>query len=461
MLPEVLSRIFRRRGEEGYALAVTLISTFVMLIVVTNTVDTGTRLNSASARDSRWNLALQVAEAGVDKTVFELSANVAFAGSGGVWSVPGGEVETTVTSPNVGWRQIVSTGYVPAKGAPGALKRRIRVTYGPWATFKYALFSDTGLVLKNNDGTVGDIFANESIVMDNNSGVTGNVISGTGSVFFNNGAKVHKNGSEGGNVYSGGYDATGLWGIYLSNNAEIAGDAFAEAETCPGEASDSGRYNISNAGVIKGNAKARGSINGAVNGTVVPFSCQVRHGRKQLPEYHYDASLYPGVTEYTSVSTFQSWVSANSANLTGTRHVWVSDCGSDPSGAANVVDLGGTTIKDGFNLITNCRIDFGLNATYSGPSSGAVQLISLNSSTSPPAIYFKNNFTIPDPAPAVLVYSTGSIEIKNSAESNGAVYAGAISIKNNLEVTYDPRVERSLGFGPEKFSRVSWEELST
>lgn len=459
MSPERLLSRLRRRGEEGYALAVTIMVTFVMLVLVTSTATTGSRLNTAAARDSRWNLALQVAEAGVDRSLFELSSNAAFAGSGSVWSVPGGEVETTVTTPKPGWRQVVSTGYVPAKTTAGAIKRKIRVTYGPWATFKYALYSDTGLALKNNDGTTGDVFANESIVMNNNSGVTGSVISATGSVYLNNGAQVHKNGSEGGNVYSGGYDPAGRWGILLDMNAEIEGSAFAEAETCPGVPADDANYNISNNGLIRGSALARGSINGAINGTSTPYHCQVRHARETLPEFHYDPTLYTSVTEYTTVSAFQSWVDANASNLVGTRRVWVDACASDPSGVANYVDMGGTTFKDGFNLITNCRIDFGLNASYSGSSDGAVQLIALNNSTSPPAINFKNNFTVPNPAPSVLVYSTGSIEIKNSAESNGAVYAGAISIKNNLEVTYDPRVERTIGFGPEKFSRVSWEEL--
>lgn len=448
-------------NEGGYALAVTVMVSFAMLILCLGTVTSGLRLDAASARDSRWNLALQVAEAGIDNSLFELTADGAYGGTGAsVLAVPGGEVETTVTTPKPGWRVIVSTGYVPSKAATNAVKRRIRATYGPYPSFKYALFSSSGLEVKNNDGSTGDIFANESIVMMNNSGVTGSVISGTGSVFLNNNAEVHENAGEGGSVYSGGYDAAGLWGIYLSSGAVIEGSAYAEAETCPGVPADSSRYNIANAGSIQHNAIARGSINGAVSGTATPFRCQVRHGRETIPEYHYDPTLYSSATEYTSALNFQTWADANATNLTGVRRVWVDACAADPSGPASVLDMGGKVVKDGFKLITNCRVDFNNNSSYSGSSDGSVEIIVLNTSTSPPAINIKNNFTMPDPPPSVLLYSTGLIEVKNNGENNGGVYGGAISIKNNLEVTYDPRIERTIGFGPEKFSRVSWEEIA-
>jgi hypothetical protein len=69
-----------------------------------------------------------------------------------------------------------------------------------------------------------------------------------------------------------------------------------------------------------------------------------------------------------------------------------------------------------------------------------------------------NKFEVLPNDPAVLLYSTGLIQVKNSAESNGAVYAGAISIKNNLDITYDARIERSLGFGDLKLDRMAWME---
>ena len=71
--------------------------------------------------------------------------------------------------------------------------------------------------------------------------------------------------------------------------------------------------------------------------------------------------------------------------------------------------------------------------------------------------FIKNNFDVSHD-PAVLLYATGLIQVKNNPDHNGAVYAGAISIKNNLNVTYDPRVERTMGFGDVKYDRQSWVE---
>lgn len=437
-----------RNGEErGFAMIVAMLVTTIVLVMTLGMLATGIHLQTATARDLRWNRALQVAEAGVDRAVYELQKSDAYTGSGGPVAAAGGEYETTVTTPKIGWRVVTSTGYVPSKTASNVVKRKIQVTYGPYASFKYALFSDTGLEVKNNNGTTGDVFANGSIVMKQNSGVKGSVTSALGTIYMENNALIQKNGSEGGDAYTGGYDASGLWGLYLSNGATIDGNAFAQVETCQND-----RYDIRNSGIIKGNAVAAGSINGTVNGTKTPYNCQPRQPAKNLPEYHYDPDLYGSVSEYTSAAAFQAWADAHSASLTGTHRV------DDPD-PNHVIDLGGKTITGDFTLITNTLIDFNNNTSYSGPSDAFVSLVSLNSSTDPPAINIKNNFIIPDPSPAVLVYSTGTIFVKNNAESNGAVYAGAISIKNNLDVTYDPRVERTVGFGPVRYQRVSWQEL--
>ena len=84
-------------SEGGYALAVTVMVSFAMLILCLGTVTSGLRLDAASARDSRWNLALQVAEAGIDNSLFELTASGTYAGTAGsAVATPGGEFEDWV-----------------------------------------------------------------------------------------------------------------------------------------------------------------------------------------------------------------------------------------------------------------------------------------------------------------------------------------------------------------------------
>jgi hypothetical protein len=446
----------RRDSEGGFAMVVSMLVVTVLLVMTMGLLASGLHLQAATARDVRWNKALQVAEAAVDQAVYHLSTDPTYGASGPVTgSTPDGNFTVRVERPDLGWVVVTATGEV------GGVRRRIQVTYGPAAAFKYALFSDTGLVVKNNDATTGDVFANGSIVMKQNSGVRGSVTSATGTIFMENGARIRKNGGEGGNAYSGGFDLGAGWGIYLSNNAVVEGDAFAQEETCTPPDPNPSRYSIVANGTIQGNALAGGTVTGNVAGTATPFNCQVRPPTKQLPAFHFLPENYPSVTSFCgggyepcvgSAEGFQAWANANPHALAGV--FYVND--TDPK---DVIDLGGKTITGDFTLITNTLIDFNNNTSYSGPADARVTLVSLNPSTDPPAINIKNNFTIPDPSPAVLVYSTGLIYVKNNAESNGAVYAGAITIKNNLDVTYDPRVERTVGFGPVRYERVSWKEL--
>ena len=447
-------------AEGGFAMVATMLGAVIMTLLTVTMLSTGSHSERATVRDRGYNEALQAAESGLNVALQEISKGVPYAGTGGTpRSVPGGQYEVAVSVPQPGYLVVESIGYRPSKGHPQEQVRRVKATYGPEAAFKFALFSDTGLAVKNNDGTVGDIFANESIVMEQNSGVRGSVISATGSVLMENNAKVRKNGTTGGDVSTGGYDPVDSWALKMLNGADVEGSAYAEAETCPGSAADSLLYNIQNSGTIDGAALARGQISGSVAGTRSPYTCQRRHERKVLPTFNFDASLYTPLQQYTTVATFQTWLNANKTAVSGTHRVWVDACGTAPSAVSSVLDMGGVVINNDFTLITNCRIDFNNNTTFVGDDEARVELIVLNESVDPvPAINIKNNFEIPDPSPAVLLYSTGEILVKNNAESNGAVYGGAISIKNNLDVTYDPRVERTLGFGEAKYERISWQE---
>jgi len=380
----------------------------------------------------------------------------AYAGTGGTpIAVPGGEVEVTVTGEALGNISIEAIGYVPSKAAARNQTRRLLVSYGPEDVFKYALFSTTGLFVKNNAVTYGDLFANNSVVLEQNSTVYGSVTAATGTVEMQNNAAVRKQGGKGGNVYTGGYHTTGLWSLRMSNGAVIEGDAFAEAETCPGTTADDARYNIQ-ASTIQGSATARGSISGTVLGTRTPRNCQLRHSTKVLPKFTWDPSLYEGEVEYTSIAQWDAFGPPDGA-LSGVHRVWDPACTSAPGGAANVINMNGANVVDDFVFVTNCRIDAVNNFKVTAPQEALVNIVVLNASSDPAAIEIKNNFEVENDA-AVLLYSTGLIHVKNNIDETGAVYAGAISIKNNMEVQYDARVERSLGFGDIKYDRIAWQE---
>jgi hypothetical protein len=321
--------------------------------------------------------------------------------------------------------------------------------------FKYALFSETGLFVKNNGEVVGDVFANEGVEIENNAVVDGSVVSATEgvSVGMNAEVRIPEDGI-GGNVYSGGPA-----GITLAGNSVVEGSAFAQATSCAGSPG-AGQYGVTSNGTVEGNAVAWGTISGSILGSRTPSNCQLAPAVQTLPTYTWDPSLYTGEVEYTTIDAFQTYLAASGNAMTGVHHVWVDECSSDPSGAGSEIDFGSSkTITDDFVLITNCRLNFKNNITVTADDSALIDIVVLNSSSDPAAVEIKNSFIVEN-EPAVLLYAPGLISVKNNPDHNGAVYAGAISVKNNLDVTYDPRVERTLGFGALKYDRVAWVECS-
>lgn len=440
-------------SEDGFAMIAAVTISSVLMVFTLAMLATGVHLTGATSRDVDWNGALSVAEAGVDRAVHELTNNPAYAG--GTITVPGGQVDVTVTGETLGNISIEAIGYVPSKTAQDVQTRRLLVSYGPEDVFKYALFSTTGLFVKNNSVTYGDLFANNSVILEQNSIVYGSVTAATGTIELQNNAEVRKSAGKGGNVYTGGYHTTGLWSILMNNGARIEGDAFAEAESCPGTAADDGRYNIQ-AATIVGSATARGAISGTVGGSRTPYNCQLRHSTKVLPKFTWDPSLYDGEVEYSSIADWVAFGPADTA-LQGVHRVWDPACTAAPGDAANVINMNGANVIGDFVFVTNCRIDAVNNFKVTAPQDSLVNLVVLNASADPPAVEIKNNFEVENDA-AVLLYSTGLIHVKNNIDETGAVYAGAISIKNNMEVQYDARVERSLGFGDIKYDRIAWQE---
>lgn len=447
MWTERLRRSLAR--EDGFAVITAVVVASVMMLFTLGMLATGIHLTGATVRDRSWNTALQVAEAGLDHAVYEVGQDSAYAGTGGgVLTVPGGEVEVLVDRPADGEIVVYSTGWVPSRSATNALSRRIQVRFAPEDVFSYALFSSTGLFVKNTGGITGDVFANEGVEVDNNSDIEGSVISATEGVTIGNSSVIS------GDVYSGGSS-----GIVINNTAIVEGNANAQSTSCSGSPGP-GAYSIAANGTVMGDAVAWGTISGNVVGSRTPANCQLALATRSLPGYTWDGSLFTGEVEYDSISAFQTWADANLGSLSGVHRVWVDDCAADPDGTDNLIELGGATVSTDFTLVTNCRLDLSNSFAITAPTSAIVDMIILNDSTDPPAVQIKNNFEVAPNDPAVLLYSSGLIQIKNSAESNGAVYAGAISIKNSLDVVYDPRVERTLGFGDVKYDRQAWIECT-
>jgi hypothetical protein len=81
------------------------------------------------------------------------------------------------------------------------------------------------------------------------------------------------------------------------------------------------------------------------------------------------------------------------------------------------------------------------------------------------SIYGKNSINFdagdaddPDDGVVGLLYTTGKMGFKNKPEMEGALYAGAMDIKNGFAITYNSRVDQILGFGG-ALEETLWEEL--
>lgn len=442
------------RDESGFAMIVAMIVSTVAILLVTVVLAMGVHLNGATVRDRKLQLALQVAEAGTDRVAADLDQAIrtgtVYSDPVGAVATPGGTFQTKVTS--------VTNGYqIDSVGTVQGVKRRIRVQYLPEPVFTFALFSNSSLFVKSVGGIDGDIYGNLDVELYNGTTVTGDVISATGKVLLNQNSKVLKDGDEGGTVTSGGFDSTAnpRWAVKLENNAVIERNVKTLVATANTPCPNSTNYNVINSGSIAGIVFTPGSVTGALPGGGVTAACTARAASgTPFPVFT------PGQNGTTpiSLSTF-----AAMSTLQGKYEVVATDSDS--------IDLACKTITGNLILQTNAVIKksntCGSTPTFSGSTDSVVQIISTNTtkqSQSSPAIDVENSFEFPaapNPSPAILIYSTGFCDLKNSVITSGAVYCNGINIKNNLAVQYDDRIQRALGFGSTLYVKSGFRELSS
>lgn len=443
--------------EAGFAMIVAMIISTVAILLVTSVLALGIHLDGATVRDRKLQFALQVAEAGADQAAADittaLDSGTVYANPSGSVSVPGGSYQTKAT--------VVSNGYqIDSIGTVQGIKRRIRVQYLPEPSFKYALFSNTSLAVKSAGGVDGDVFGNLDVELLNGTIVTGGVTSATGKVFLNENAKVKKAADDtGGFVTSGGLNTSSSpqWGVRLDNGAVIDGDVktlVASAGTpCPSAAN----YNIRNDGEIKGKVFLPGSVEGTLptgGPSSVVYACTARAATGgSLPPFNVSgiAGLVPKTPAEFEAMPFLS----GKIFVTG---------GQDES-----IDLAGQTVNGDFTLVTQVvikRSNTGV-APFSTPGPDkTIHLISTNTTKlteADPAINIDdlNLPASPQPSPALLIYSTGYCDLKNTIVTSGAVYCNGINIKNNIDIRYDERIRKVLGFGSSLYVKSGFRELAS
>lgn len=465
--------------EGGFIMVVAVILLGLVASLGAMVMTSGNHTSAATGRGRSWVQALHVAEAGLQEAMIRMEkTNTGFSGNF-TGTTDDGTFSVTVTPQGRGRFQVDASGIVGSVSSLRA-RRNVRITLAPPNQFEAALFSDTSIDTKNNDHIVGDVWANQNVVVDANDIIEGNVTAATGYVQMRSGSRVTKT------VQTGGYNPADTNAIFLENNARIDGSARAsvtaptDPTTCGGESTNNFSVRLSNGSVVAGSTTSWGSKQGpgTVGGTVNNNICTAAPATRPMPVYTYNANNYdpatlhefgtPLVYSATARTDFQNWIAANGTALRGTFTVFQ----SGPITQSNRLDLSNVNVTGDLTIVSNLpiyssRIDDDpaitdavmlLASTYQPPA-GAI--CDVNQDSSDCAVHVKNHFDTSG-ATATLVYAPfGPVAVKNNEVQFGAVYADNIQIKNNQELTYDPRINRMVGFGPVTLEQTQWLELST
>lgn len=466
-----------RKDEDGVAMMIAVVLMTVITTLTVMSLSVATHVDSSTTASEHRVQALHVAESGVEDAIARIeAAGGAFSGTL-TGSTEEGTYVVTVSQLGRNRYTIDSTGGVRSSYTGGqwvdrktGSHRRIQVSVAPPASFSNALFSYTTLNLKNNDVVTGDVWANQNLIMDANTAVTGSVTAATGY--------VELDGPVGANVRSGGFNPATNRAVHSTST--IGGNITASVVdppdpiTCGG--ADQNRYKVNITSAVSGNLTTWGTKTGAgtVAGTLSQNTCTSAPATLPMPTFVYNASNYdpvtlheygsPGAPSAIAVTEFQAYLAANRTSMRGT--FYINQAG--PVNQDNRIDLSGMVITGDLTIVSNTPVyaaaagDNGTDAIvmiasmYDPPAGTACDV---NHDASECAIHAKNQFSISGTTAVLLYAPYGPVAVKNNAEQFGAIYSESMEIKNNQTMTYDPRVDRIVGYGPVTLEQTKWVEL--
>jgi Tfp pilus assembly protein PilX len=504
-----------RREEEGYSLVIAMLLLAIMAVLLVVGLDAGTSSLKQSSLAVEWSRALTVAEAGLNDSITRLgesrtAANPCNMSGSTVCTGGGGQYQVSWTQTG-GKIVVTSVGYFPTKTSP-TFTREVQATYEPVPSFRYALFSQTALDIKNNATITGDIYSDGDVSVGQNATICGSVLSSAGGVSLANGGQIVKSNTtvacsgKTGKVWTGG--PTGIVG---SSQVVIAGDAVAGAPSTMTCSSTSSNYAVTIGGggnfTVQGAAHACGMISGITGQTSsAPGVTTTAPVPVTFPTFVFDPNNYPTAStdplhlqcyptggtcgsnqSSTAIADFNAYIAAHKTSLTGTFAVWQvspqpmsnSSC---TTASTTQICLDGITLSGDFTVVTNAPVDFGNTSTVSTTSSSVAADMVVVSTYHPASgttcttnggdcsIYGQNSVQFdagtvsnPDDGVVGLLYTTGKMAFKNHPASQppgeGALYAGSMDLKNGYDILYNSRVERVLGFGT-TYERTLWQELN-
>lgn len=409
-----------RRGEEGSALIATILIVTVVLTLGAVALQTATHTEDATTLDRLRVQSMQAAEAAVSDAINRLQSNGA---CDAAVSSPANLTDGSRTiakyqvrvDPEVGTlcdtyeRVVHAWGYAPVSTSRSMRKLEVGVKLVPQDGFHYVIFAagSQGTVEVKNNGLVdGDVYA-ENLDQTKNNIDAGTVIT-TGDIDTKNNAVYL------GNLWAGG-------NVTVRQNGQVGGSITAAGS------SSAGNVTLENGVIVNKDVKAKGTV--SLGGTtVVHGSVSQNNGYLppppdlQLPAFTWDPSNYtPAPLTFPTAAAASTHLLVNRNALQGTIYV------SDASGTVDFTN--GGTVTGPLTIVTEGKVSFG--GTLSG---GDYQVVVVSRNSGIDAISADKAVTA-GVSLDLLLYTTGTISIKNMTGFTGSIYANKIELKNGFSVS--------------------------
>lgn len=443
----------RTREERGASLITAMFVSFVMMALVALMFTQVIHTNESTGRDRQRTTVFHVAEAGIDQAIAQLKVNPAYAGTG---ATPGtvtangatiGTYSTTVIDPGPGItsdRVIRSTAVLSSGTQQRTVKATVRLA--PLGGFDFAIFSASTLGVSNNLTVVGSTYSAQAATLQNNTTITGDVTSPQNITTANN-STIN------GNVWSGG-------NIVISTGTTVTGNVLA-----------TGSVTLQNNAKVTGDVRAASiTNNGTIQGLTV-LASQPAPATRTLPTFTYNAADYPAPTGppvNTTSTGFQTcWQTGVGCPLgvsrTAMKGVYYITDGGTVTGPTQR-----TTLSGDLYIITNGRVVIDRDFNTATSDTYRLVIISTSTSTSPAAITWSNNVSLP-PNIQTFLYTPGAVTFNNLKSFSGIVYGGVVQTDQNFTLSYEPALRDVInGFtwdlsssGAYEIKPVSWEECGT
>lgn len=428
----------RLRREDGSSFVAVVLVMFIVLVLGATSVQLAQHNNDASAMNRERFQAVESAEAGVADAMRRIEAGQVTCDGNAVPALasPADELKDagrvvgtyrTQITPEAGdptcssrKRIIKSWGYAPTGANRSFRHLEVQVDVVPQAGFPFTLFAEgtNGIVIVKNTGTIGGSIYAESLDQTQNNIDSESVIT-PGSIDTKNGA-----------VYSGTLWAGG--NVTLREGGRVGKSIIASGTTSPLP----GNVVLENGVVVAQDVKAKGSISLPTTYTI---GGAVSPNNPNLPAPpNLVKPTYTGPGTCTAPTCSQGTASSITTLLQGARNNLSGTFYSTSTGSSTVVMPRDVTVTGNLTIVSEGKVDMGKTMTASG---GPYQVVIVSKCTGCNATDLGDAIEITSPgltsAPSLdlLLWTTGTVDIKNSLSMKGAVYADKIEIKNSATVT--------------------------